>query len=127
MTNLKKIVLLCLIFNICSFFIPVSFAQNTSLGEKVFEQCKACHSTNSNTHDIGPGLGGVLNRKIGSIGDYRYSKALRSANGSWNKETLNTFIENPQAAFPGNRMPYSGLNNQEERLALIDYLATLKP
>jgi cytochrome c len=127
MTNLKKIVLLCLIFNICPFFIPVSIAQNLPLGEKVFEQCKACHSISSNTNDVGPGLGGIFNRKIGSIADYRYSKALRSANGSWNKETLNKFIENPQAAFPGNRMPYSGLNNQEERLALIDYLITLKP
>ncbi len=127
MTNLKKIVLLSLIFNICPFFIPVSIAQNLPLGEKVFEQCKACHSTSSNTNDVGPGLGGIFNRKIGTISDYRYSKALRSANGSWNKETLNAFIENPQSTFPGNRMPYSGLTNQEERLALIDYLVTLKP
>jgi cytochrome c len=127
MTNFKKIVLLCLIYDLSAFIIPVSVAQNLPLGEKVFEQCKACHSISGNVHEIGPGLGGILNRKIGSIPDYRYSKALRNATGSWNKETLNAFIENPQAAISGNRMPYSGLSNQEERLALIDYLATLKP
>ena len=127
MTNFIKTVLLCLVACFQFLSISLSSAQNISSGEQVFNQCRACHSTNNSTNDVGPNLLGVFNRKIGSISDYRYSKALRNANGTWDKETLNRFLENPQASFPGNRMPYSGMSDKNEREALIDYLATLKP
>ena len=127
MTNFIKIVLLCLIAHLQFLFISVCSAQNSSAGEQAFNQCRACHSTSNNANDVGPSLLGVMNRKIGSLNDYRYSKVLRNANGVWDKETLNRFIENPQAAFPGNRMPYSGLSDKNERDALINYLTTLKP
>ncbi len=108
-------------------FIQVSFGQDISAGKSVFNQCIACHSVESNVHQIGPSLAGIMNRKIGAVSDYRYSKALRSTNGVWNQDTMNAFLENPQVAIPGNRMPYSGLSSSAERSALIAYLATLKP
>lgn len=110
-----------------SSFSHQSFAQDISLGEKTFNECRACHSLEANTHLIGPSLAGVVNRKIGTEASYRYSKSLKSADGIWDVSTLNKFLENPQAVFPGNRMPYSGLTNPAERKALIDYLMTFKP
>jgi cytochrome c len=114
-----------LLLNLC--FVQISFGQDIELGKTIYSQCIACHSLDNNLQQIGPSLAGVVNRKMGSVADYRYSNALRNSNGVWSPEKLNAFLENPQAALPGNRMPYSGLTNPAERSALIAYLATLKP
>jgi cytochrome c len=104
-----------------------NFAQSATQGEQAFNECRACHSLEQNVHLIGPSLAGVINRPIGSIANYRYSKSLKSSNGVWDVNTLNKFIENPQVLFPGNRMPYSGNSNAAERSAIIDYLTNYKP
>ena len=125
----RNIISLVTPFILISSFLATQsiLAQDINLGKKVFSECVACHSVEPNVHLVGPSLAGVLNRNIGSAPDYRFSKALKNSNGVWDKKTLNSFIENPQAIFPGNRMPYSGLNNATERSALIAYLETLKP
>ncbi|SMC44264.1 c-type cytochrome [Polynucleobacter kasalickyi] len=122
----KLLILFFLLLNY-SVYSQQSFAQDISLGEKAFNECRACHSLEANVNLIGPSLAGVVNRQIGADTSYRFSKALKSANGIWDVSTLNKFLENPQAVFPGNRMPYSGLSNPAERKALIDYLMTFKP
>ncbi len=114
-----------LLLNLC--FLQASFGEDIQLGKTIYSQCVACHSLETNLQQIGPSLSGVVNRKIGSVADYRYSNSLRNSTGVWSPERLNAFLENPQAALPGNRMPYSGLTNPTERAALIAYLATIKP
>ncbi len=127
MTNDYNISLKVIFFILNLGLIQVSYGQEMSSGKSIFSQCIACHSVEPNVHQIGPSLAGIMNRKIGSVVDYRYSKALRSTNGVWNEDSMNAFLENPQVAIPGNRMPYSGLSSPAERSALIAYLATLKP
>jgi cytochrome c len=39
---------------------------------------------------------------------------------------LNAYLESPQKAVPGNRMPYAGLKDAKDRADLVAYLATLK-
>ena len=46
-------------------------------GEKLYEDCVACHPIERGVHGIGPTLYGILGRKAGEIADYRYSPALR--------------------------------------------------
>jgi len=125
----KKNKFLAIIFVLLGFSIlpSPSFSQDISLGEKTFNECRACHSLEANINLIGPSLAGVVNRQIASLENYRYSKALKNSNGIWDNKTLNAFLENPQAAYPGNRMPYSGLSNPTDRKALIEYLTTFKP
>ena len=54
---------------------------NASLeaGEKfVIKNCSACHSFQlPEKNKVGPSLAKVMNRKIGSLEDYKYSKALQ--------------------------------------------------
>ena len=46
-------------------------------GEKVFKKCAACHSIKSGGgNKIGPALYNVVGRKVASLNDYKYSKAL---------------------------------------------------
>jgi cytochrome c len=44
----------------------------------------------------------------------------------WSEKTLDAYLESPQKAVPGNRMPFAGLKDAEDRADVIAYLATLK-
>ncbi len=46
-------------------------------GEKKFEDCVACHSTDRNAQSVGPSLFGVFDRKAGAAEDFRYSPAMK--------------------------------------------------
>ena len=59
-------------------------------GEKVFKKCAACHSiVKDGKNNIGPALYNVVNRDIGSLSDYKYSKALSDYGKQWSFEELN--------------------------------------
>ena len=50
---------------------------NVNDGEKIFKKCAACHSIiKGGANKIGPALYNVVGRKVGSVDDYKYSKAL---------------------------------------------------
>jgi cytochrome c2 len=40
----------------------------------------------------------------------------------WTPETVETYIADPQAMIPANRMPYAGMANAGDRADLIAYL-----
>jgi cytochrome c len=91
-------------------------------GEKLYEDCVACHPIERSVHGIGPTLYGILGRKAGEMADYRYSRALRDSGITWTAEALDTFIADPQASVPANRMPYAGMPDAADRADLIAYL-----
>jgi cytochrome c2 len=91
-------------------------------GEHRYEDCVACHPIERGVHGIGPTLYGIIGRKAGEIPDYRYSPALRTSGITWTAEALDTFIADPQASVPANRMPYAGMPDADERTDLIAYL-----
>jgi cytochrome c len=91
-------------------------------GEAHFEECASCHSVAAGEHGVGPNLHNVFNRKAGSLEDFRYSPAMRKSGITWTPETLDSFIADPQAVVPGNRMAYSGLTDPGQRADLIAYL-----
>ena len=69
---------------------------------RFIEACQDCHSLDKN--DVGPRHRGVFGRKAGSLPDYDYSDALKSANIVWNEETLDKWLTDPQAVAPGAKM-----------------------
>jgi cytochrome c2 len=91
-------------------------------GEKRFEECVACHSTERGANAVGPTLHGVFDRKAGELADYRYSPALKRSGITWTPQTLDAFIADPQQVVPANRMPYAGLPDAGARADLIAYL-----
>ena len=92
-------------------------------GEKVFKKCKACHSINAGGgNKIGPKLWNVMFRPVGSIADYKYSKALASYGKEWNWEEMNGFLIKPSKWIKGNKMGFAGLKDERDRASVILYL-----
>jgi len=114
------------------FFCALSFllftgvtscAGDTAHGEQIFKICASCH--NNAPDAIGPSLKGIIGRKSGSIEGFRYSNAIKRANLIWTADRLRAFLHNPQAEIKGNRMPYSGLQNDIDLDDLISFIETL--
>ena len=92
-------------------------------GKKIFSTCKSCHSIKEGGgNKIGPALWGVLGRQIGSINDYKYSKAFAEFGGEWNLENMNSFLIKPKDYIKGTKMSYAGLKKEKDRASIILYL-----
>jgi cytochrome c len=91
-------------------------------GQKLFEECHACHATERGTQEVGPSLHGVFGRRAGVLDDFRYSPALKRSGITWTPQTLDAYIADPQKAVPANRMPYAGMPEARDRADLIAYL-----
>jgi len=91
-------------------------------GEKVFEECRACHAADGAANEVGPGLRGVFGRRAGERDGFRYSPALKRSGIVWTSETLDAYIADPQKLVPANRMPYAGLADARARADLIAYM-----
>ncbi len=63
-----------------------------------------------------------MDRKAGSLEDYRYSAAMKRSDVKWTSATLDTFIADPQGLIKGNRMAFAGITDPAERADLIAYL-----
>ena len=96
---------------------------NVDLGKKVFKKCAACNSINADGgNKIGPKLWNVMFRPVGSVTDYKYSKALSSYGKEWTWEEMNGFLIKPAKWIKGNKMGFAGLKKEEDRASVILYL-----
>ncbi len=109
-------------FAITAAFAIGANAQDTNRGQKLFEECAACHSVKAGESGVGPSLKGALGRKAADNADFRYSPAMRRSDITWSAATLNDFIADPQKVVPDNRMPYGGMPDAKNRADLIAYL-----
>ena len=92
-------------------------------GEKIFKKCAACHSiVKGGKNNIGPALYNVVNRKIGSVSDYKYSKALSKYGKEWTFEELNGYLIKPAKWIKGTKMAFAGLRKEKDRASVILYL-----
>ena len=64
----------------------------------------------------------MFGRKAGVGDDFRYSPAMKRSGITWTPQTHRTFIADPQAVVPANRMPYAGMPKAGDRADLIAYL-----
>jgi cytochrome c len=97
-------------------------AADAKRGDKLFDECRTCHSVEAGANGVGPSLKGVIGRKAGTLDDFRYSPQLKRSDITWNAKTLDAFIADPQQVVPANRMPYSGMPDAKNRADLIEYL-----
>jgi cytochrome c len=99
-------------------------AGDAARGEHKFADCAACHATTAGggVDNVGPNLHGVFERKAGTLGDFRYSPAMKRSGITWTAQTLDAFLADPQKAVPANRMPYAGMTEAADRADLIAYL-----
>jgi cytochrome c len=107
-------------------FSDVLAAADAGKGGRIFNKCKACHSTDPGVVKVGPSLHGVVNRPQGAEPGFNYSSAVAGLGGTWTPENLNTFLTKPSAYAPGTAMTFAGLPKEKDRANVIAYLETLK-
>ncbi|MBV1917641.1 MAG: c-type cytochrome [Sphingomonadaceae bacterium] len=91
---------------------------------RAFMQCRTCHSAEPGRQGIGPSLHGIIGRNAASTAGFSFSPALKASGITWDRESLNTWLEAPVKMVPGTRM-VMGVRNEERRSAILDYLETL--
>ena len=102
---------------------PAAVSGDVAAGKLVFRKCQACHSLDAGKNGLGPSLAGIVGKKSGSAPSFNYSPAMKGSNLTWDVATLNTYLSDPQKLVPGNKMPFPGLKTENERNAVIAYLA----
>ena len=94
------------------------YAQDAEHGKSIFKACAACHATDHASR-AGPGLGGIIGRKAGTVPGFSYSNAMKKSDIVWDTKILDAYLESPQQVVPGNRIPYAGLKNPTDRMDLV--------
>ena len=96
---------------------------NAADGAKVFKKCAACHSiAKGGGHKIGVNLWGVIERKAGSVSDYKYSKGMLAYGKAWSIEEMDGFLTKPKDWVKGTKMSFAGLKKAKDRAAVILYM-----
>jgi cytochrome c len=96
-------------------------------GEKSFNKCKACHSTEAAANKVGPYLKGVVGRAVATAEGFNYSEAMKtfgSTGAFWDVTNLDAYLTNPKTFVPGNKMTFAGVKNDDERQNIIAFLKT---
>ena len=96
-------------------------------GAALFEPCRACHALDPAAKTMpGPNLAGLIGRKVAGDPQFDYSPVLRKARDEgrvWTVLTLETFIADPEAMFPGTWMSRVPLANPADGQALVRFIA----
>jgi cytochrome c len=102
----------------------VAAAQGDSTrGARAYRGCVACHSLKPGVHLTGPSLASLWGKKAGTVeGFARYSKVLKAADITWDENTLNAWLADPQAMVPGNYMTFRGIRDEKARGDLVAFL-----
>ena len=107
---------------LCTVAVP-AMAADPAAGEKDFSVCKACHRLGEGAkNNVGPMLNGVVGRKAGSLGDFKYSDAMANSGLTWDEATLAEYLKDPKAKVPGNKMPFAGVKDDTKIADIIAYL-----
>ncbi|MGI8524615.1 MAG: copper-containing nitrite reductase [Pseudolabrys sp.] len=102
---------------------PVAVSGDVAAGKLVFRKCQACHSLEPGKNGLGPSLSEIVGKKASSVANYNYSPAMKGSGLTWDVATLDTYLSDPQKSVPGNKMPFPGLKTENERNAVIAFLA----
>lgn len=92
-------------------------------GERLFSRCKSCHTVdNGGGNRVGPNLYNVIGAAFATREGFKYSAAIKSADGVWDYEAMDAWLAKPKDFIPGNKMAYAGLKKPEDRANIILYL-----
>ena len=94
-------------------------------GQRVFAQCRACHSLTDGQNRVGPHLAGLFGREAGGVEGYAYSAAMKDSGIVWDDDSLDSHLAQPKDFIPGNKMGLvfpRGVQNAQDREDLIAYL-----
>ena len=94
-------------------------------GAEVFRACVACHTLKpDDAQKAGPTLWHIFGRRIATLPGYNFSPALKKLDIVWSKETVAKLFEiGPAHYTPGTKMPEQTIGAEDDRNALVDFLA----
>jgi cytochrome c2 len=92
-------------------------------GEKVFEDCRACHALDARSERTsGPTFPGVSVDARGRARRFSLLAGAQRSGITWTPRRSIAYVADPQKAIPANRMPYSGIPDARDRADLIAYM-----
>ncbi len=96
---------------------------NYAVGARTWKLCQSCHLTAEGAGNlVGPNLHGIFGNQVAKVEGFAYSPALSAETFIWTPEQLDHWLENPRTFVPGNRMSFSGVRREADRLGVIAYL-----
>jgi cytochrome c len=102
-------------------------AQDAAVTAKFWATCGACHEFDTTGgHSKGPNLWGLMGKTLGAAERFgTYSPAMKAAAAKgivWTPETLDRWLQNPQAMVPDNQMEYF-VESAAERAGIVAIIA----
>ncbi len=96
-------------------------------GRTQFLHCNSCHAVDAAAPppfggSLGPHLEDIVGRASASVEGFEYTDEMLALDLIWDEETLDQWLEQPQAVVPAMCEPFTGLPRPEHRKALIAYL-----
>ncbi len=100
-------------------------AADLTKGERIFKgQCSTCHTVEAGgANGTGPNLHDVVGANKAKHAGFAYSAALSGLGSAWSYENLDAWIKNPAAYAKGTSMSFAGIRKDDDRAAVIAYLA----
>ena len=89
-------------------------------GKDLFDKrCGGCHALDSDKE--GPRLRNVYGRRVGSISSFKYSEPMKTAQITWDGESLDRWLISTESVVPDNDMDFH-VPKPDERADIIEYL-----
>jgi cytochrome c len=108
--------------------LPVRLAKaSVDKGKSIARQCQVCHTlAKGEPNKIGPNLYNIVGNDRGEDrGGFGFSSAMKAKGGKWTYNELDKFLTDPRGYIPGTLMTFAGIENDQQRADVIDYLHTL--
>lgn len=101
---------------------------DVAAGEQAVRKCAACHTFEEGGGTLtGPNQYGIVGAPSAADPNFNYSTAMQEFGEPWTYENLNHFLENPRGFIQGTAMSFAGLRDDEERVNVLAYLASITP
>ena len=101
-------------------------AATVDAGAGVFKKCSTCHTVNQGgKNGQGPNLWNIVDRDLGKVEGFKYSKALVDKGGKWDYESLALFLHKPKQWLKGTKMAFAGLRKPKDIANVLAYLRSL--
>jgi cytochrome c len=109
-----------LCISIASVSAATDHPGDAARGKMLFEKrCTGCHSLDQDKE--GPRLHDVYGRQAGTVPNFPYSDALKTAHITWDEASLDKWLTDTESVVPNNEMAFH-VPSAEERADIIRFL-----